>query len=43
MTHLLLGVALTLALALSACGKRGNLERPEGAAQEYPRVYPPSR
>ena len=39
----LVGLALCLALALSACGHRGNIERPEGETHQYPRVYPPPR
>ena len=32
-------IALLAMMALTACGKRGNLERPEGST--YPRSYPP--
>jgi predicted small lipoprotein YifL len=39
-----LAIAITLALAvavpLSACGKRGNVEPPEGKPSTYPRSYP---
>jgi predicted small lipoprotein YifL len=31
---------LAVALALSACGKRGAPELPEGKTDEYPRQYP---
>jgi predicted small lipoprotein YifL len=33
-------VSLVVSLALTACGRRGNLERPPSGIQEYPRVYP---
>lgn len=38
---LLTALVLALALPLGACGKRGDLEPPEGEKHEYPRVYPP--
>jgi predicted small lipoprotein YifL len=34
-------VALSLLAPLSACGKRGKLDAPEGST--YPRQYPPAR
>jgi predicted small lipoprotein YifL len=33
-------VALALALALTACGKKGPPEPPEGEEITYPRTYP---
>jgi predicted small lipoprotein YifL len=36
---LLLFIAL-LALTLSACGKRGDPEPPDGKTDEFPRQYP---
>ncbi len=33
-------VALSLALAIAACGKKGNLEDPEDEKVRYPRQYP---
>lgn len=38
MTRRLLAVLCLAALAASACGKRGDLEQPEGSS--YPRTYP---
>ena len=35
----IIAVATIMLIALTACGKRGNLERPEGST--YPRSYPP--
>jgi predicted small lipoprotein YifL len=32
--------ALALALPLSGCGKKGNLEPPPGEKSGYPRTYP---
>ncbi|HYD97808.1 MAG TPA: hypothetical protein VEH84_00370 [Alphaproteobacteria bacterium] len=37
----ILAVALTAVLALGACGKRGELKPPPGAASDFPRAYPP--
>ena len=39
----MVAVALVLVLALSACGKRGEIEPPEGQSRDDPRVYPPPR
>lgn len=33
-------LAAVLALALSACGRKGDLEQPDGAKPTYPRTYP---
>jgi hypothetical protein len=35
-----LSIALSLALTVSACGKRGDPELPEGKTDEFPRQYP---
>ncbi|MFN4090845.1 MAG: hypothetical protein ACK4QW_17630 [Alphaproteobacteria bacterium] len=35
-----LAVLLAVGLALGACGKRGNLEPPDGRKPDYPRTYP---
>jgi predicted small lipoprotein YifL len=32
--------ALALALPLSGCGKKGDLEPPPGTKSDYPRTYP---
>lgn len=37
---ILIVLALALIAPLSACGKRGSLEKPEGEKIEYPRKYP---
>ena len=29
-----------VALALAACGRKGDLEQPEGAKPTYPKTYP---
>ena len=33
-------LALVIALPLTACGKKGDLEAPPGKKTEYPRTYP---
>ena len=38
--HAFLVVLLAVALALSACGKKGNPVPPAGEPDTYPRVYP---
>jgi len=35
-----LAIVVALALVLSACGKRGDPEPPDGKTDEYPRQYP---
>jgi predicted small lipoprotein YifL len=37
---MVLAAALVLALNLSGCGKKGDLEPPPGKKSEYPRPYP---
>jgi hypothetical protein len=37
---LLLIAIFLLAVPLSACGKKGNLEPPDGQVDQYPRQYP---
>jgi hypothetical protein len=39
-TLLSLSIAAVLALTVSACGKRGDPEPPDGEADRYPRQYP---
>ena len=33
-------LAVALALALAGCGKKGELEQPDGAKPTYPKTYP---
>ena len=37
---MLLVMVLAISLPLSACGKKGKLEAPQGTEGEYPRKYP---
>ncbi len=37
---ILLALAASLALPLSACGRKGDPNAPDGADPKYPRVYP---
>jgi len=37
---IMLLVLTVLAFAVTACGKRGKLEQPEGSEFTYPRTYP---
>ena len=32
--------ALALAISVGGCGKKGDLESPDGKKSEYPRTYP---
>lgn len=33
-------ILAALALALAACGKKGDLEQPDGVKPTYPKTYP---
>lgn len=37
---IMLFVMTVLAFAITACGKRGKLEQPDGVTATYPRTYP---
>ena len=35
-----MAILIATAASVGACGKRGDLELPEGRKSEYPRTYP---
>lgn len=39
-TAMLLGMVAALGLGVAACGKKGPLEPPTDAGNQYPRTYP---
>ncbi|MET4700749.1 putative small lipoprotein YifL [Constrictibacter sp. MBR-5] len=39
-TVLAMAILIVTAVSVGACGKRGELELPEGRESEYPRTYP---